>query len=242
MSKFYLRFGECLQVMAEMPPACIDLILADLPYGTTQNEWDVPIPYAPLWAAYWRIAKPTTPVILTATQPFASALIASSPAEFRYDLIWRKNKATGFLNAKKQPLRQHESVLVFYKKAPFYCPQMTTGHKPGNYARRTQHSTNYGAQVPTEYGGSTERYPLSVIDIPIINNDSDEKQHPTQKPVELMAWLVRSYSRPNAIVLDNAMGAGTTGVASVQEGRCFVGIEKNPEFYEIAERRIRGVA
>ena len=115
---------------------------------------------------------------------------------------------------------------------------MTTGHKPGNYARCTKHSPNYGAQTLTEYGGSTERYPLSVIDIPIINNDSAEKEHPTQKPVELMAWLVRSYSTPGAIVLDNAMAAGTTGLACRQEGRCFIGIEKYPEYFEIAQRRL----
>jgi DNA modification methylase len=159
-------------------------------------------------------------------------------------LIWKKNKPTGFLNAKKQPLRIHEHAQVFYRKPPFYEPQMTTGHKPGNFARRTKHSTNYGAQTPTEYGGSTERYPTSVIEIPIINNDDPDKHHPTQKPVDLMAWMIRSYSTRGQTVLDFAAGSGTTAVAALREGRQYVCIEKEPAYFEIAGRRIdaeRGV-
>src|SRR4051812_45258582 len=184
----------------------IDMVLSDVPYGQTQNAWDKPIPFEPMWEQLRRVAKPNAAIVLMAAQPFASKLICSNLTDFRYDLIWSKNKPTGFLNAKKQPLRSHEYLLVFYRKPPFYEPQMTSGHKPGNYARRTKHSTNYGAQTPTEYDGSTERYPTSVIPIPIINNDDPDKVHPTQKPVDLMAWAIRSYSARGDTVLDIAAG------------------------------------
>lgn len=230
--------GDCIDVMASLPDCSIDLVLSDVPYGQTQNAWDVPIPFEPMWDQLRRIAKPNAAIILMAAQPFAAKLICSNLADYRYDLIWKKNKPTGFLNAKKQPLRIHEHFQVFYRKPPFYEPQMTTGHKPGNYAMRRKGSSNYGAQTPTEYGGSTERYPTSVIEMPIINNDDPEKKHPTQKPVDLMTWPIRSYSSPGQTVLDFAAGSGTTAVAALRAGRRFIYIEKNPEYFEIAERRI----
>lgn len=227
-----------------MPEGSVDLVLSDVPYGQTQNAWDKPIPFAPMWEQIERVTKPNAAVIIMAAQPFAARLICSNERDFRYDLIWHKNKPTGFLNAKKQPLRIHEHILVFYRKPPIFEPQMTTGHKPGNYARRTKHSTNYGAQTPTEYGGSTERYPTSVIPIPIINNDNREKQHPTQKPVDLMGWLIRSYSARGDLVLDIAAGSGTTGVAAMREGRRPICIESHPDYFKIMESRFaieRGV-
>lgn len=233
-----IHHGDCIDVMAGLAAGSVDLVLSDVPYGQTQNAWDKPIPFAPMWEQLHRVTKPTAAVILMAAQPFASRLICSNERDFRYDLIWHKNKPTGFLNAKKQPLRIHEHILVFYRKPPFYEPQMTTGHKPGNYARQVKHSANYGAQTPTEYGGSTERYPTSVIPIPIINNDDPEKQHPTQKPVDLMSWLIRSYSAPGEMVLDIAAGSGTTAIAAIREGRRCVCIESNPEYFNAAERRI----
>ncbi len=239
-----IHCGDCLDVMVGLPDCSIDMVLSDVPYGQTQNAWDVPIPFAPMWEQLNRIAKPTAAIVLMAAQPFASKLVCSNLRDFRYDLIWKKNKPTGFLNAKKQPLRIHEHGIVFYRKPPFYEPQMTTGHKPGNYARRVKHSTNYGAQTPTEYGGSTERYPTSVIEIPIINNDDPDKRHPTQKPVDLMAWLIRSYTARGQIVLDFAAGSGTTAIAALREGRGYVCIEKQPEYFEMAEGRVaaeRGV-
>ena len=216
----------------------IDLVLADVPYGQTQNDWDQPIPFGPMWGQLLRVAKPGAAIILMAAQPFASKLICSNLDDFRYDLIWKKNKATGFLNSKKQPLRIHEHILVFYRKPPFYAPQMTTGHKPGNYAKRTIASTNYGTQTPTEYGGSTERYPTSVLDIPVVNNDDPGKHHPTQKPVDLMAWLVRSYSEPGMTVLDFSAGVGTTAIAAMRENRKCICIEKELRYVEVAKRRI----
>jgi DNA modification methylase len=233
-----IRFGDCLDVMADLAAGSVDLALSDVPYGQTQNAWDKPIPFEPMWEQLRRVTKPDGAMIFMAAQPFASKLICSNLADFRYDLIWGKNKPTGFLNAKKQPLRSHEHVLVFYRKPPVYEPQMTTGHKPGNYARRTKHSTNYGAQTPTEYGGSTERYPTSIIPIPIINNDDPEKRHPTQKPVNLMAYLIRSYSRPGDLVLDIAAGSGTTAVAAAREGRRSICIESHPEYFEIMQSRV----
>lgn len=221
-----------------MRDSTIDMVLADLPYGITQNSWDKPIPFEPMWAELRRVTKPSAAIILFAAQPFAAELICSNKADFRYDLIWRKNKPTGFLNAKKQPLRIHEHMLVFYRKPPFYAPQMTTGHKPGNYAKQGKASTNYGAQTSTEYGGSTERYPTSVLEMPIINNDDPNKEHPTQKPVELKAWLIRSYTAQGQVVLDIAMGSGTTGVACAQEQRHFVGIELHAPYFEIAQKRL----
>jgi DNA modification methylase len=230
--------GDCLEVMRHLPDGSADMVLSDVPYGTTQNEWDQPIPFAPMWEGLRRVAKPDAAIVLMAAQPFASKLVCSNLADFRYDLIWAKNKATGFLNAKKQPLRSHEHILVFYRKPPAYAPQMTTGHAPGNYARQTKHSSNYGAQTPTEYGGSTERYPTSVLPFAIINNDSPDKHHPTQKPVELMAWLIRSYTRPGELVLDITAGSGTTAVAAIQEGRRCICIESDPGYVEIARGRV----
>lgn len=232
-------YGDCLEIMSGFAEGSVDMVLSDVPYGQTQNPWDTPIPFPPMWERLRRVAKPSAAIVLMAAQPFASRLVCSNLDEFRYDLIWRKNKPTGFLNAKKQPLRSHEHILVFYRKPPSFFPQMTSGHTPGNYARRTQHSTNYGTQTPTEYGGSTERYPTSVVDMPIINNDDPEKWHPTQKPVDLMAWLIRSYTERGQLVLDIAAGSGTTGVAAAREGRSFICIESNLEYAERAERRIR---
>lgn len=214
------------------------MTLADVPYGQTQNAWDRPIPFEPMWRELRRVTKLHGAIVLMAAQPFASKLVCSNLQDFRYDLIWSKNKPTGFLNAKKQPLRSHEHILVFYRKPPFYAPQMTTGHKPGNYAKRVKHSTNYGAQTPTEYGGSTERYPTSVIPLPIINNDDPDKRHPTQKPVDLMAWLIRSYTHPGDTVLDIAAGSGTTAIAALREGRRYICIEREPNYIEIAESRV----
>jgi site-specific DNA-methyltransferase (adenine-specific) len=236
--------GDCIDEMAKLQTGSVDLVLSDVPYGQTQNDWDKPIPFEPMWAELRRVTKPDAAVIIMAAQPFASDLISSNRKEFRYDLIWSKNKPTGFLNAKKQPLRSHEHILVFYRKPPFYEPQMTTGHKPGNYARRIKGSSNYGAQTPTEYGGSTERYPTSIIQVPIVNNDDPEKKHPTQKPVDLMARLIRSYSKPGDLVLDIAAGSGTTAIAAIRESRRSICIEKRPEYFEVMQSRLdaeRGV-
>jgi len=172
-----------------------------------------------------------------AAQPFAARLVCSNEKDFRYDLIWYKNKATGFLNAKRMPLRAHEHILIFYRQTPIYNPQKTNGHEPGHNAKRATKSSNYGAYESTEYGGSTERYPTSVLSIPIINNDSPDKEHPTQKPVPLMEWLIASYSVPGNVVLDITAGSGTIGVAANNLNRHAILFELNPTYIEIAQRR-----
>ena len=233
--------GDCLEVMPQIDSDSIDLILCDLPYGVTaRNKWDQVIPFDKLWEEYTRIAKDNAAIVLTATQPFASQLIMSNPALFRYDLIWTKNKKTGFLNAKKMPLRAHECILVFYKKLPTYNPQKTTGHKPVNsYTKHTSDGTNYGeTQKGIKGGGQTDRYPTSVLYFPVVNNDSKEKLHPTQKPVELFEWLIRTYSNENMLVLDNCIGSGTTGIAAVRTNRRFIGIENDEVYYRTACKRV----
>lgn len=231
--------GDCLEVMAQIPDGSVDMVLCDLPYGTTRNHWDSVVPLPELWAEYGRVCR--GPIVLFAAQPFTSALVLSNPRWFRYDLIWRKNKASGHLNAKRMPLRAHESVLVFYEQFGTYNPQKTSGHTPTNYAKRTKHSTNYGAQVDAVYGGgNTDRYPTSVIEWPVLNNDDPERTHPTQKPVGLCEWLIRTYTNEGDTVLDNCMGSGTTGVAAKRLGRSFIGIEKDPEYFRVASDRING--
>ena len=216
------------------------MILADLPYGVTQNTWDKVIPFDRLWHEYRRVTKPNAAIVLTATQPFASQLVASNPKMFRYDLIWRKNKVTGFLNANRMPLRQHESILIFYRRLPVYHPQKTTDHSPvHSFTKHTGDGSNYGkTRRGVSGGGQTERHPVSVLDIPVVNNDSNEKIHPNQKPVELFEYLIRTFSDAGATVLDNCIGSGTTAIACLNTRRHFIGIEQDAEFYRLDTERI----
>jgi DNA modification methylase len=238
MSEFRLLQGDCLEVMRSLPDASVDMVLADLPYGTTQCAWDVIIPFEPLWREYLRIAKPEAAIVLCAAQPFASMVVASNPKHYRYEWIWEKGNATGFLNAKKQPLRAHESAQVFYRQQPVYNPQMSSGHERKTSKRKTVNSECYGKALALAEYDSTERYPRSVQFF------SSDKQtgsfHPTQKPVAWMAFLISTYTNPGQVVLDNTMGSGTTGVACVQLGRGFIGIEQDAEIFGTAQERIAG--
>lgn len=236
-----ILFGDCLKLMKDIDDKSIDMILCDLPYGaTSRNKWDVIIPPDQLWTEYNRIIKDKGIIALTATQPFASQLISTNPKMFRYDLIWVKNKKTGFLNAKKMPMRCHESVLIFYKSLPTYNPQMTTGHKPMNaYTQHTDCGTNYGTTKPgCTGGGRTDRYPTSILHFPVVNNDSKERIHPTQKPVALFEYLIKTYTNENMLVLDNCIGSGTTAIAAINTNRNFIGMEGDIKFYELAKERI----
>lgn len=226
--------------MKDIPDRSIDMILCDLPYEATRNSWDVIIPFEPLWNHYKRIVKDNAAIVLTATQPFASQLIMSNPDWFRYDLIWEKNKSTGFLNANRMPLRKHEIVLVFYKKLPIYNPQKTTGHKPVNsFTKHTSDGCNYGAtKLGIKGGGQTDRHPTSLLQFPVVNNDSDEKIHPTQKPVALFEWLIKTYTNEGMVVLDNAIGSGTTAIACMNTKRKFIGIELETKYFEKAKERV----
>ena len=236
MSSVQLLQGDCLSVMRGIADTSIDLILADLPYGTTECAWDSIIPIDPLWEQYLRIAKPNAAIVLCAAQPFTSMLVASRPDLFRYEWIWEKGNATGFLNAKKQPLRAHESAVVFYRKQPTYNPQMTHGHERKTTKRKTVNSECYGKALELTKYDSTSRYPRSVQ---FFSSDKQKASyHPTQKPVEWMEFLVRTYTNPGMIVLDNTCGSGTSGVAAVRCGCDYIGIEQEPEYIEIARARI----
>jgi site-specific DNA-methyltransferase (adenine-specific) len=234
--QFWLMKGDCLGRMKEIPDNSIDLVLCDPPYGTTRNKWDSIINFELLWIELNRICNGA--IVMTAQAPFDKLLACSNLGMFKYEWIWEKNKATGHLNAKKMPMKSHENVLVFYKKPPTYNPQMTNGHKPANHAVNTGTGSNYGKQSTAEYGGNTTRYPRSVIQIPVINNDDPDKVHPTQKPVELMEYFVNTYTNENETVLDFTMGSGTTGVACRNLNRKFIGIEMDDNYFNICKNRI----
>lgn len=231
-----LYLGDCLERMKEIPDKGCNMVLCDLPYGTTRNRWDTVIPFEPLWAEYRRIC--TGAMVFTATQPFTSALVASNFKDFRYDWCWRKPKGTGHLNAKKQPMRNKEDILVFSVRPPPYAPQMSVGtpYKKTPSSLQQKAGTNwgtFGAHREENYG---TRYPTQVIEFGVVERDT---VHPTQKPVELMEYLIRTYTNEGETVLDNTMGSGTTGVAAINAGRKFIGIEKDQGYFEIAVRRIK---
>lgn len=231
-----LHLGDCLQVMPSLPT--VAAIITDIPYGTTRCAWDSVIPFDAMWAAIQSIAVRGTPVVLFGSEPFSSALRMSNIGRFKYDWIWDKPKGTGFLNAKKQPMRGHEIISVFGDGQVSYYPQKTTGHERKKTFRGKHLQTDvYGNMAGDYHYDSTERYPRSVL---TFSSDTQNSSfHPTQKPVDLMAYLVRTYTRPGETVLDFTMGSGTTGVACALEGRCFVGIESDPAYFDIACQRLR---
>lgn len=227
MADVQLFRGDCLEIMPSIESESVDLILADLPYGTTQCAWDSIIPLEPLWDQYLRIAKPNAAIVLCAAMPFSAVLVASQIELFRYEWIWEKGNATGFLNAKKQPLRAHESAQVFYRKQPTYNPQMTHGHERRTAKRKTVNSECYGNAIRLAEYDSTSRYPRSVQ---FFSSDKQKANfHPTQKPLAWMDFLVKSYTKPGMKVLDNTMGSGTSGVATVMNGCHYIGIEKDED-------------
>jgi len=229
--------ADCMDIMPLIPDNSIDMILADLPYGTTQNKWDTIIPLDKLWAEYERIIKETGMICLTSAEPFTSTLINSNKKLFKYDLIWDKKLSSGFLNAKRMPLRKHEQILCFYKKLPIYNPEMVTRgkvRKKGITTETGKHTSNYG-KFENSVVENNEYYPTSIIEVS--NANRKDKQHPTEKPVELMEYLIRTYTNEGMTVLDNTMGSGTTCLAAKELNRKFIGIEKEPKYYEIACQR-----
>lgn len=235
INKIFL--GDCLDLMPKIDNKSIDLILCDLPYGvTSRNKWDIIIPFDKLWENYERIIKDSGAIVLTATQPFASQLVCSNLKLFKYEWIWEKPNGTGFLNAKKQPLRNHEQVLVFYKNQPTYNPQFTMG-KPYK-CKQGGHGTNYNdrgnktKEVLTENNG--ERYPLTVQKF----NKDKSKIHPTQKPIELCEYFIKTYTNEKDLVLDNCAGSGSILVAAKHLNRNFIGIEKDEGYCKIAGQKI----
>lgn len=228
-----LLLGDCLERMAELPDKSIDLILADLPYGTTACKWDEVIPLEQLWAQYRRMLKPGRAVVLTATQPFTSTLVMSNPRWFRYEWIWKKRSPSGFLDANRKPLKAHESILVFCERAAPYYPQGVLRRRRRR-RRRTSCTTIYDS-YGHDWITTGENFPRSVLEFP----KSPAVGHPTAKPVPMMEYLINTYTQEAETVLDNTMGSGSTGVACVNTNRSFVGIERDEEYFATAERRIR---
>ena len=219
---------DCLECMKRISDASIDMILCDLPYGMTQNQWDSYIPLDLLWEQYKRIIKPNGAIILTSQGLFTAKLIMSQPKLFKYRWIWEKSKPTNFLNAKKQPLRKYEDVCVFYKKLPTYNPQMKLGEPYNKGIRKNQLSGSYGDFQPVHVFSDGERYPTDIIYVKTAESEG-EVVHPTQKPIELGRYFVRTYSKPGDVILDNTFGSGSFLVAALMEGRNFIGIEKNED-------------
>ena len=230
MPKIELIQGDCLEKMKDIPDGSIDMILCDLPYGTTACKWDTIIPFEPLWEQYKRIIKDNGAIVLTASQPFTSALVMSNIKMFKYCWVWNKAKAANYVNAKKQPLKIHEDIAVFCK-GNNYNPQKTIGkfRKKGGYTVNREVAV---AQNPTVSFNDTY-YPKSILNFSVAGN-KDSTLHPTQKPVALFEYLIKTYTNEGDLVLDNCMGSGTTGVACVNLNRDFIGIEKDPKYFEIA--------
>lgn len=249
-STFYQ--GDCLVEMSKIADKSVDMILCDLPYGTTACKWDSVIPFEPMWEQYNRIAKDNAAIVLTASQPFTSALIMSNIKNFRYEWIWEKNFSGGFILAKKQPMKYHENVLVFYREQPTYNPIFeeyadTTKNRfknngkvnssklqAANYTNEIQGIKRVQDEVQLERGA----YPKSVQKIKGVPNCNGGRLHPTEKPVALMEYLIKTYTNEGETVLDNCMGSGTTGVACKKTGRNFIGIEKDEKYFEIAVSRV----
>lgn len=281
METNYIKQGDCLDLLKEIPDESIDMILCDLPYGTTNCKWDSTIPlndYAiingkryekeeyilfqvknnymtykgaetfwkvekqdGLWTQYKRIIKPNRAILLFAQTPFDKALGSSNLKMLRYEWIWEKTQATGHYNAKKMPMKAHENILVFYKKLPAYYPQMTDGHEPVHSFTKyldTQNKSEiyHEASCEVSGGGNTTRYPRSVITFP--SDKQTSCLHPTQKPLALCEYLIKTYTNEGEIVLDNCMGSGTTCVAALNTGRQYIGFEKEEEYFNISKERI----
>lgn len=228
--------ADCLDLMPQIPDKSIDMILCDLPYGTTQNKWDSVIDLNKLWQEYTRIIKDDGVIVLTSQGIFTAHLIMSNESWFKYKIVWIKSKSTNFLNAKKQPLRKHEDICVFYRQQPTYHPQMSQGESYDKGIRKDQFTGSYGDFKPRHIKSDGSRYPNDVVcyeedlsdDFVYVKTAESEGPvyHPTQKPVELGRYLIRTYTNPGDIVLDNACGSGSFLVAAALEGRNFIGIEK----------------
>ena len=234
---FWLMQGDCLERMKEIPSGSVDMVLTDPPYATTRNKWDFIIPIEPMWEQLKRIIKPNSAIVLTAQTPFDKVLGASNIGMLRYEWIWEKTHPTGHLNAKRSPMKAHENILVFYGCQPTYNPQMTSGHKRKTATKRFDESPVYGRQEfsPIAYD-STERYPRSVLTF--ASDKQSSNLHPTQKPVALMEYLIKTYTNEGETVLDFTCGSGTTGVACANTGRKFIGIELDLNYFNIALDRI----
>jgi site-specific DNA-methyltransferase (adenine-specific) len=238
--RYTIHNGGCLEVLPSIADGSVDMVMVDLPYGTTERAWDVIIPFDQLWAQYNRVCKENAAFVFTAQQPFTTAVVMSNIENFRYQYAWIKNQATGFMNANKMPLKNIEDVLVFYRKLPTYNPQMRAG-RPYHMVHKDPHKWDdtsvYGRTglkaEPTVHHNEGTRHPAQDL-----NFDVEVGFHPTQKPVALMEWLIKTYTNPGELVLDNTMGSGTTGVAAMRAGRRFIGMEADAVHFATAQMRI----
>jgi site-specific DNA-methyltransferase (adenine-specific) len=228
-----LMHGDCLELMKQIPDGSVDMILCDLPYGTTACKWDTVIPFEPLWAHYRRVAKRNAAIVLTASQPFTSAVAASNLGEFKYQWVWEKGRPSNPQLAKVQPLKIHEDILVFYRKSGRYNPQGLQEIPKSERKVHKPEKNTLGHCVRKPYVQTHTGYPKSIISFP-----PERGLHPTQKPVALLEYLVRTYTNEGETVMDNCMGSGTTGVACVNTGRKFIGMEQDAKYFEIAQKRI----
>lgn len=233
----HLFEGDCLSLLKQFPDNCIDMVLCDLPYATTQNHWDCLIDMEQLWEQYHRIVKDNGAIVLTSHGVFTAKLILSNVKHFKYKMVWEKSKSTNFLNAKKQPLRKHEDICVFYRKQPTYNPQMTQGEPYNKGVRKNQLTGSYGVFNPLEVKSDGERYPTDVVYFKTAESEG-QVIHPTQKPVELGRYLVKTYSNEGDLILDNTFGSGSFLVAAALENRNFCGIElnQNMQLFKKGER------
>ncbi|EMN0273884.1 TPA: site-specific DNA-methyltransferase [Klebsiella pneumoniae] len=231
-----LHNADCFEVFPQIASGTVDLVCADIPYGTTQYRWDSVLDLALMWEQLYRIVKPSAAIVLFSAQPFTSVLINSNLRDWRSEWIWEKGNATGFLNAKKQPLRAHENIEVFYRRQPTYNPQFTHGHERRTSKRKTVNSECYGKALTLTKYDSTSRYPR---DVQFFSSDKQTgNYHPTQKPLAPVQYLIETYSNPGDTVLDFTMGSGTAGVACQQTERNFIGIEKDAAIYRTACERM----
>lgn len=240
---YQLHCGDWLALLSRLDAGSVDMVMVDPPYGTTACKWDTPIDLGAMWPQLLRVCRRNAAMVFTASQPFTSALVMSNPKLFKYAWTWNKiNRVSGHLNAKKQPLRVVEDVCVFYAAQPVYHPQMVAG-TPYTARSKGRKSDNYGAQadgVVTVCDG--QRYPRNYLEVAADERGTVGRVHPTQKPVALMAYLIRTYSNPGDVVLDFTMGSGTTGVACMEIGRSFIGGDNDPDYVEMATRRIEAAA
>lgn len=232
-----LMLGDCLERMAEIEAGSVDLVLTDPPYGTTACAWDAVIPFEPMWREVRRVLKPRGAAVFTASQPFTSALVMSNPKWFKYAWVWDKRRPSNPMLAKRQCLKVHEDVLVFYDAFGVYEPQgvFETDGKPRGGTRPSKTALGFGASARERYVQTRSGYPKSIV---TFGTDNTKNVHPTQKPVALMEYLIRTYTNAGETVLDFTMGSGTTGVACANTGRQFIGIERDPGYFEIARNRI----
>lgn len=229
---------DCLEGLKKIPDGSVDMILDDLPYGSTDCSFDVRLPFEPMWEQFLRVCKLNAAIVLFSQLPFESDLIQSQRKLFRYKWVWEKSLGVGFLNSKRMPLRCHEDILVFYRHLPTYNPQFTEGKKRSAIHRRS-FTKNYRNQVSTHYENDGEHYyPRDVLYYNSTVGHLDIRIHPQQKPVELLEYLIRTYTNEGELVLDATMGSGSTGVACVNTNRRFVGFELDKDFYEKAKERI----